>query len=229
MPRPRLNDASKARAAKKVKNALATKPATSVPSSKPSSVVPAKSSQSNSSIRVPDKNLPGLPTFEPNQIESHLPKIDVSKYKITDPHNLPETLPQVSNSQLEKNKTLGEGAMNAQQSEIIALKVVEGSFNVMGQQAKTFGAGVKAGIEILKAKGTYLDYLNQEEVNNQKETQLSVNIYKSDKDAEIAVQDKLTLDEKLRQATAKAEKAKLQSDELNNELLEARKKVGLSA
>ena len=230
MPRARLNDASKARAAQKAKKNLAKSTSPAPPKSSVSStlLVPAKTSQGSSSIRVVDKNLPaGLPTLEPSQIESHLPKIDISRYKISDPHKLPDSLPQVSDSQLEKNKTLAKGAMNAQASEIEALKVVEGTFNVIGQQAKTFGSGVKAGIEILKAKGTYLDYLNQEETNNQKSNQLDFNTYKTDREAEISVQDKLTLDEKLRQATIKAEKAKLQSDELDNELAEARKKVGL--
>lgn len=229
MARPRLADAAKNRAKSKVSNKNPAKssanPTTSA--SPETSTALANKNNSNSSVSRKDIALPGLPTLVSKDIASHLPKINVDAYKITDPHKLPDTLPQVSDAQVEENKRIAKGAMNAQDSEILALQITSGKFRVMGQQSKTYGEGVKAVTEIEKTTGLMLDLRKQQEVTAQKQNDLDFNIYKTDKEISMSSFEKLTLDEKERLSQIKSRTQKADADSAENELSEKLKKLGL--
>lgn len=221
MPRQRLSDASKARASAKT-----TK---STPTTSTSSVVKAtpQTHQGNTALSRKDLVAPGLPNLSEKDIDGHLPKINYDAYKIADPHNLPDTLPQVSDAQYAKNERLANGAFNAQKSEILALKIAAGKAQVMGQQAKTVGEFVKAVTEKEKVTGLMIDLRNQQEVTAQKQNQLDYNIYKTDKEVSITAFDKKALDEKERNAQIKYQRAKADADKADKELVEKLKEFGL--
>ncbi len=227
MARPRLSDATKARAkASTRKRTTNSSTSTTTPSSSSAPIV--QNTQGNSLASRKDLVIPGLPKLTEKDIEGNLPKINVDAYNITDPHKLPSNLPQVSDAQLAENKRLAKGAMNAQESEILALQITSGKFRVIGQQAKTVGEGIKAVTEIEKTSGLMIDLRNQQEITAQKQNQLDYNIYKTDKEVSISNFDKLTLDEKERLSQTKSKSQKADADAAEKELSEKLKKLGLS-
>lgn len=232
MGRPRLSDAAKQRASQSGKgkgNGRGKKAEAPIVPTQSSPTPSAKQTGKTDGAIAARKDLAvaGLPALTETDIAAKLPKINIGAYTIADPHKLPESLPQVSDAQLDNNRRLAKGAMNAQESEILALQVTSGSFKVIGQQAKTFGDGVRAVTEIEKTTGAILDLRNQQEVTSQKTTAWGLNIYKTDKEAAIAVHSKTVLDQQERLANTKAESTKADADAAKSELDQKLKKLGI--
>ncbi|WP_375514650.1 hypothetical protein [uncultured Nostoc sp.] len=178
------------------------------------------SSSSNStsanatSTTVPiDSRIPGLMTVTPDLISGMMPAFKPEDYRINDPLNPNDTLPQATQSQLDKGMKIYEGATRSLKLTGAALDLTREKFTVIGKHSKAFGAGIQAATEIEKVKGNYLDYLNQKEVTTQKSVALDVSQVKTLADTNISIYSKDELDQKLALAQIKAEELRLRTVE----------------
>jgi hypothetical protein len=242
---PSLKDAANARAAKKGKLTSSAKSAakkvadkiggkSKAPAKTPAKT-PAKSSPSPSSSLAPTTQnssavaavaVPGLEEFTPDQIASHLPSFDLNSYNIADPLNPPESLPQVSQINFDKNEAIYEGGIRALKLSGLAFDLTREKFTVVGKRAKAFGAGIKAATAVEAVKGDYLDYLNQTETTAQKSTTLATSQYKTTTDASKAVHTQDEMDQALKQAEIAANLAREKTQEKQSSLDQFRKQLG---
>lgn len=210
-------DTTKA-AAKAVAEKLAGRNQTSTPST---------NSTSATSTTIPtDSRIPGLMTVTPDLIPGMMPVFKPEDYRINDPLNPPETLPQASQSQLDKGMKIYEGATRSLKLTGAALDLTREKFTVIGKHSKAFGAGIQAATEIEKVKGNYLDYLNQKEVTTQKSVSLDVSQVKTIADTNISVYSKDELNQKLLQAQIKAEELRLKTVESQGNLASFKAQLG---
>ena len=185
------------------------------------------SANSATSATVPiDSRIPGLMTVTPDLISGMMPAFKPEDYRINDPLNPPETLPQATQSQLDKGMKIYEGSTRALKLTGAALDVTREKFTVISKHSKAFGAGIQAATEIEKVKGNYLDYLNQKEVTTQKSVALDVSQVKTIADTNISVYSKDELDQKLLQAQIKAEELRLKTVESQGNLANFKAQLG---
>ncbi|MHC5725303.1 MAG: hypothetical protein ACYTXY_14420 [Nostoc sp.] len=188
---------------------------------------PSSSSTSTTSTTIPiDSRIPGLMTVTPDLIPGMMPAFKPEDYRINDPLNPPETLPQASQSQLDKGMKIYEGATRSLKLTGAALDLTREKFTVIGKHSKAFGAGIQAATEIEKVKGNYLDYLNQKEVTTQKSVSLDVSQVKTIADTNISVYSKDELNQKLLQAQIKAEELRLKTVESQGNLASFKAQLG---
>jgi hypothetical protein len=185
------------------------------------------SANSATSATIPiDSRIPGLMTVTPDLIPGMMPVFKPEDYRINDPLNPPETLPQASQSQLDKGMKIYEGATRSLKLTGAALDLTREKFTVIGKHSKAFGAGIQAATEIEKVKGNYLDYLNQKEVTTQKSVSLDVSQVKTISDTNISVYSKDELNQKLLQAQIKAEELRLKTVESQGNLASFKAQLG---
>ena len=185
------------------------------------------SANSVTSATVPiDSRIPGLMTVTPDLIPGMMPVFKPEDYRVNDPLNPPETLPQATQSQLDKGMKIYEGATRSLKLTGAALDLTREKFTVIGKHSKAFGAGIQAATEIEKVKGNYLDYLNQKEVTTQKSVSLDVSQVKTIADTNISVYSKDELDQKLLQAQIKAEELRLKTVESQGNLASFKAQLG---
>ncbi|QHG21073.1 hypothetical protein [Nostoc sp. ATCC 53789] len=210
-------DTTKA-AAKAVAEKLAGRNQNSTSSTNSTSTTPAT---------VPiDSRIPGLLTVTPDLIPGMMPPFQPNQYHISDPLNPPETLPQATQSQLDKGMKIYEGATRSLKLTGAALDLTREKFTVIGKHSKAFDAGIQAATEIEKVKGNYLDYLNQKEVTTQKSVALDVSQVKTIADTNISVYSKDELNQKLLQAQIKAEELRLKTVESQGNLASFKAQLG---
>ncbi|MHC5779912.1 hypothetical protein [Nostoc sp.] len=192
-----------------------------------------KSSQSSSNsmsatpATIPiDSRIPGLMTVTPDLIPGMMPVFKPEDYRVNDPLNPSETLPQATQSQLDKGMKIYEGATRSLKLTGAALDLTREKFTVIGKHSKAFGAGIQAATEIQKVKGNYLDYLNQKEVTTQKSVSLDVSQVKTIADTNISVYSKDELNQKLLQAQIKAEELRLKTVESQGNLASFKAQLG---
>jgi hypothetical protein len=173
--------------------------------------------------------VPGLSKIAPDAIVGMLPKFDENAYRISDPLNPPDTIPQISEAQHDRNVAIYSGGIRALQSTGLAYDLGRETFTVVGKRAKAIGAGFKALTEIERTTGDYLDYQNQTETTAQKATNLDVSRHKTITESQSAVHSKTQLDEKLKQASIDAQRASLTTQDKQNKLLEFQKELGVIA
>jgi transcription initiation factor IIF auxiliary subunit len=155
-----------------------------------------------------------------------MPQFQESAYVISDPLNPPETLPQVTEAQHDRNQGIYAGTIRALKDVGSAFDVTRERFTVVGKQAKAFGAGVKAATEFEKVRGDFLDYQGQLETNEQKGISLGVAQHKTVTDRTAATHNTATMDEKLKQSELAAELARANTQDKHNKLDEFRKSLG---
>ncbi|MHC5820069.1 MAG: hypothetical protein ACYT04_30425 [Nostoc sp.] len=188
---------------------------------------PSSNSTSTTSASIPiDSRIPGLMTVTPDLIPGMMPAFKPEDYRINDPLNPPETLPQASQSQLDKGMKIYEGATRSLKLTGAALDLTREKFTVIGKHSKAFGAGIQAATEIEKVKGNYLDYLNQKEVTTQKSVALDISQVKTIADTNISVYSKDELNQKLLQAQIKAEELRLKTVESQGNLASFKAQLG---
>lgn len=210
-------DTTKA-AAKAVAEKLAGRNQNSTSSTNSTSATPAT---------VPiDSRIPGLLTVTPDLIPGMMPPFQPNQYHISDSLNPPETLPQATQSQLDKGMKIYEGATRSLKLTGAALDLTREKFTVIGKHSKAFGTGIQAATEIEKVKGNYLDYLNQKEVTTQKSVALDVSQVKTIADTNISVYSKDELNQKLLQAQIKAEELRLKTVESQGNLASFKAQLG---
>jgi hypothetical protein len=190
-----------------------------------------KPSNSGNSAITPNKTdlsvVPGLPnTLTPNQVSGVMPKFNESAYNISDPLNPPDSMPQATIAQFDRGMAIYEGAQRALKLEGAAMDTTALKFQVVGKQAKAFGEGIKAATQIEKVRGDYTDYLNQVQINQQKDVALDVNTHKTIVETDKAVHSKANLDEQLKQAEKDADLARAKTREKQNKLDEFIKELG---
>lgn len=173
-----------------------------------------------------DSRIPGLMTVTPDLIPGMMPAFKTEDYRINDPLNPPETLPQATQSQLDKGMKIYEGATRSLKLTGAALDLTREKFTVIGKHSKAFGAGIQAAVEVEKVKGNYLDYLNQKEVTTQKSVALDVSQVKTVADTNISVYSKNELNQKLLQAQIKAEELRLKTVESQGNLANFKAQLG---
>ncbi|MBG1268099.1 hypothetical protein [Nostoc sp. WHI] len=173
-----------------------------------------------------DSRIPGLMTLSPDLVPAMMPVFKPEDYRINDPLNPPESLPQATQSQFDKGMKIYEGATRSLKLTGAALDLTREKFTVIGKHSKAFGAGVLAAIEVEKVKGNYLDYLNQKEVTTQKSVSLDVSQVKTIADTNISVYSKDQLDQKLLQAQIKAEELRLKTVESQGNLASFKAQLG---
>jgi hypothetical protein len=191
----------------------------------------SKSSNTSNSAITPSKTdlsvIPGLPnTLTPNQVSGVMPKFNDAAYNIDDPLNPSDSLPQATISEYDRGMTIYEGTQRALKLVGAAMDTTAQKFVVINKQAKAYGEGVKAATQIEKVRGDYTDYLNQVQVNQQKDVALDVNTHKTTVETDKAVHSKATLDEQLKQAEKDAELARAKTREKQNKLDEFLKELG---
>lgn len=118
--------------------------------------------------------VPGLREITPNTLTAMSPHWDSSQYRIEDPLNPSETIPQITQAQADRATTIYDGALRALQVTGKAMDVTKEKFTVVGKHAKAVNAGIQASTTIEQVKGSYLGYLNEVENTNQKNVELSV-------------------------------------------------------
>ena len=215
---PRLSSASK-----KAASTVASK--ISGNGSNPATVTNQATKASVISTTQSDISVPGLMDFEPSQIQGMMPQFDDSSYQVTDPLNPPESMPQASQQQHNQSAVIYQGGIRALDLTGMAFDLTKARFTTLRKKVSAFGSGVKLATEIEKAKGDFLDYLNQGETNKQKNTALTVAIHKTSTDAQKAVYDTKTMDEKLEQSRIAADLATLQTQEKLSGLSEFQKQL----
>lgn len=237
MPRTNLKQLSQKRAADKVASKMAGKTkqkpdATTTTSPvialvNPSTSTPTSSNQKaymgiyNAAVVVPD-----LPTLTPDSVSGMLPEFSESAYSIKDPLNLPETLPQVTETQFNKAESTYQGTLRALKLTGMAFDVADARFTVVGKRAKAFGSGIRAATAVERVRGDYLDYQSQVEVTNQKSVALANNQAKTINDRAVLIHTQDSIDEKLKQAETDAEMARQKTAEKQNQLAEFKKQLG---
>ncbi|MHC0068166.1 hypothetical protein ACWATR_35770 [Nostoc sp. UIC 10890] len=192
----------------------------------PSSTNSVSATPTTSTAIPIDSRIPGLLTVTPDLIPGMMPPFQPNQYHISDPLNPPETLPQATQSQLDKGMKIYEGSTRALKLTGAALDLTREKFTVIGKHSKAFGAGIQAATEIEKVKGNYLDYLNQKEVTTQKSVVLDVNQVKTVADTSISVHSKDELNQKLLQASIKAEESRLKTVESQGKLSSFKAQLG---
>lgn len=194
---------------------------------KQNSTSSTNNSTSATSASIPiNSRIPGLMTVTPDLIPGMMPAFKPEDYRINDPLNPPETLPQATQSQFDKGMKIYEGSTRALKLTGAALDLTREKFTVIGKHSKAFGAGIQAATEIEKVKGNYLDYLNQKEVTTQKSVVLDVSQVKTIADTNISVHSKDELNQKLLQAQIKAEKLRLRTVESQGNLASFKAQLG---
>ena len=236
MPRPRLNDASKTRAAKKVAEKVGKGTSSSAKSasslaSKVSDAVSNAASKANTSPSTSSAGktaitVPGLADITPDKVSGMLPSFNSDSYQITDPLNPPESIPQATEAQFEKGQAIYQGAQRALKLTGLAFDTTRERFAAIGKQVKAIGEGVKTATEIEKVKGNYLDYLNQLQTNEQKGIVLDISSHKTVTDRAISINTKSEMDEKLKQSGIAAEKAREETQKKQSELDSFRQQLG---
>jgi hypothetical protein len=188
---------------------------------------PSTNSISATSTTIPtDSRIPGLMTVTPDLIPGMMPVFKPEDYRVNDPLNPNDTLPQATQSQLDKGMKIYEGATRSLKLTGAALDLTREKFTVIGKHSKAFGAGIQAATEIEKVKGNYLDYLNQKEVTTQKSVALDVSQVKTIADTNISVYSKDELNQKLLQAQIKAEELRLKTVESQGNLASFKAQLG---
>jgi hypothetical protein len=185
------------------------------------------SATSTTSTTIPtDSRIPGLMTVTPDLIPGMMPAFKPEDYRINDPLNPNDTLPQATQSQLDKGMKIYEGATRSLKLTGAALDLTREKFTVIGKHSKAFGAGIQAATEIEKVKGNYLDYLNQKEVTTQKSVVLDVSQVRTIADTNISIHSKDELNQKLLQAQIKAEELRLKTVESQGKLTSFKAQLG---
>lgn len=191
-----------------------------------SSTNPMSPTSATSSTIPVDTRIPGLMTVTPDLVPGMMPVFKSEDYRINDPLNPPETLPQATQSQFDKGMKIYEGATRSLKLTGAALDLTRDKFTVISKHSRAFGAGIQAASEVEKAKGNYLDYLNQKEVTTQKSVSLDVSQVKTIADTNISVYSKDQLDQKLLQAQIKAEELRLKTVESQGNLASFKAQLG---
>lgn len=229
MARPRLTSARSA-AAKNVASKLAGNSkakATTATAEKPVATSAIAYSPTVNTAAPAAFVVPGLPThITPDAVVGMMPKFDESAYKIVDPLNPGEALPQVTEAQFDKGMTIYEGTQRALKLTGAAFDTTRERFTTLGKQAKAFGSGVKAATEFERVKGDFIDYQGQLQTNEQKGISLSVAQHKTVTDRTAATHKTADMDEKLKQSEVAAELARAQTRDKQNKLDEFRKSLG---
>jgi hypothetical protein len=227
MPRPNLSQTAAQRRAKKAAEKVASKTKTKTPSVSTQST---GSRNSDNSAITPTKPTPisliGLNEIEPNQIVSTLPQFSSDAYLVKDPLNPPDSIPQISQQDYEIKQGIYEGAIRAVKLTGTSFDLARERFTTEGKRAKAFSAGVKYATDAEKAKGDYLDYQSQLEVNQQKQIAFNLAQSKTANDQTRANYSEQEMAEKLAQSEATLEVARSQTQEKQNQLDEFRKRLG---
>ncbi|NER26010.1 MAG: hypothetical protein F6J96_36035, partial [Symploca sp. SIO1C2] len=153
-------------------------------------------------------------------VQEELPSFQPADYRVKDPLNPPESLPQVSQGEFIKASRIYEGATRAVQLTGKAFDLTRERFVVEGKKAKTFSAGVQAATAYEKVKSDLANYQTQLQGTKQSEIALGVAELQTTTAQAIAEQTEKELSEKLAIAQAGAELAQLQTQEKQTKLAE---------
>jgi hypothetical protein len=175
-----------------------------------------------------DATVPGLTTFEPNQVSGMLPQWNSDSYSITDPLAPSDSLPQVSEADFERGATIYQGTQRALKLTGMAIDVTKERFTVEKKRAGAFGAGIQAATAFEKVRGDHYDYLTQLESNGQKSVTLDVAGYRTDTLTKKAEFERLDLDSQLSQAKTKADLSQAKAQSSRKALDEFLANAGLS-
>jgi hypothetical protein len=154
-----------------------------------------------------------------------MPQFSPEKYQVTDPHNPPTSIPQVSQTDFDQREAIYEGGIRALKLDGLAFDMTREKFTVIGKQAKAFGAGIKAATALEAVKGDYLDYQSQVETTSQKSIALGTNQHKTTTDQTKSTYSQQEMDEKLEQARIAADLAAEQTKEKQSGLDQFRKQL----
>ncbi|NJL19759.1 MAG: hypothetical protein HC895_01375 [Leptolyngbyaceae cyanobacterium SM1_3_5] len=194
-----------------------------------SSITPANASNNAVSVN-PDRRVavvvPGLYAMNEASIPQMMPQFDPAPYQVTDPLNPPETIPQLTVAEFERNKNIYEGGIRALQSTGLAMDLSRERFTVIGKQAKAIGAGFNALNEQEKAKGSLLDFYTQQELTQQKGLRYQLSTHQTQTETEAFPHAIVQLDEALEQQRIKAELATAKREEAANSLTTFQESLG---
>ncbi|WP_375491518.1 hypothetical protein [uncultured Nostoc sp.] len=191
-----------------------------------SNTTSAYTASNSNNLAFETVTVPGLREITPNTLTPMIPHWDSSKYRIEDPLNPSETIPQLTQQQAERATTIYEGAIRALEVTGKALDVTKEKFTVIGKHARVIGQGISASTEVEKVKGLYLGYLNEVENTNQKNVELGVNQAKSVTTSRMALYSKDELQSQEKIAASKAEIMRLKDVELQAKLNEFKLSLG---
>lgn len=219
--RRKLNPQKAAKAvASKLAGGAATTSAVTTNAAKASTSVVRDSPQINVTV-------PGFNVLAPDSIAAILPNFNEESYRIADPLNPPDSLPQATEAQHDRGMKIYKGTQRALQLTGAAFDTTGEVFNVIGKRAKAFGKGIQAATETQKVVGNYADYLTQLETNQQKEVKLSNAQHRTLTDRAESIHTQSELDEKLKQSAISAEKARTETLQKQSQLDDFRQQLGV--
>src|SRR4028118_1417158 len=139
----RLSSASK-RAAESVASKISGNSSKSPTASNPATNASAiTNTQTNVTV-------PGLMEFTPNDVQGMLPQFEDGKYKVNDPLNPPESIPQVSQQQYDKSEAIYQGGLRALKLTGMSFDLAKERFTTLRKKVGAFGSGVKLATEVEK-------------------------------------------------------------------------------
>ena len=212
MPRPSLSKNASQRRGKNLAKKTVSKAASTV------KAVQNTVKQVKEAVQYSEMN--GLNPLGVESVLDELPEFQPADYRVKDPLNPPDSLPQVSQGEFIKASRIYEGATRAVQLTGKAFDLTRERLLVEGKKAKTFSAGVQAATAYEKVKSDLANYQTQLQGTKQSEIALGVAKLQTTTAQAIAEQTEKELSEKLAQAKAGAELAQLQTQEKQTKLAE---------
>ncbi|NER25640.1 MAG: hypothetical protein F6J96_34105 [Symploca sp. SIO1C2] len=212
MPRPSLSKNASQRRGKTLAKKTVSKAA--------STVKAVQNTVKQVKEAVQYSEMSGLNPLGVESVQEELPSFQPADYRVKDPLNPPDSLPQVSLGEFVKASRIYEGATRAVQLTGKAFDLTRERLLVEGKKAKTFSAGVQAATAYEKVKSDLANYQTQLQGTKQSEIALGVAKLQTTTAQAIAEQTEKELSEKLAQAQSGAELAALQTQEKQSKLAE---------
>ena len=154
-----------------------------------------------------------------------IPQFDGSRYRVDDPLNPPESLPQVSEAQHTKATRIYQGSQRALDLEGQNIDLAAKRITVETKKANTYTTLMQMGQAFQRAKGSELDYLSQVEITQQKQVKLDVERLRTAHVASVAIETENELDEALEASRIKAQIASTRKQVAQVKLDELRKEL----
>ncbi|MDB9402541.1 hypothetical protein PN459_21550 [Microcystis aeruginosa CS-567/02-A1] len=172
----------------------------------------------------PQANIKQLTSLDTDNLS--VPQFDPSKFDVSDPLNPSESMPRATDKQLTQGTRIYAEATNALKLYQQALDLSREKFTTIGKHSRALGSGMSAALETEKVRGQILDYLSQKESTNQKGLSLGTAIATTGTNQKLAEFDQSNLQQKLEQASVKAENERLKTIQEQSKLQEFKLLLG---
>ena len=203
------------------KKTTSTAKRTTTASKKTTGITPTVAKSASTPIDL----LPGVVSLTPDEIKGMMPQFNSADYTITDPLHPPATLPQVSEQEFDVGMSRYKGAIRALKLTGESFNLTGERFNVETKKARSYSAGLEAGIEFEKVKSKHYKYLTQVEETKQNQSNYNLAVKRTTHVEQVNQYSEDELDQTLEKSRLRAEQAKLQVESSQNKLNELRQQL----